>query len=94
MITALPDALGVVRPVTTSLPCVEALRLDSDKGTAVTLLNWSAKSIDSLEVTVRNVKPGAKVRSARGVQLTAVPAGQGIKVTLSMPKVIDVLLIE
>jgi len=94
MIAALPDAVGVARPVTTSLPCVEALRLDSDKGTAVTLLNWSARPIDSLEVVVKNVKPGATVRSARGVQLTAVPDGQGIKVILPMPKVIDVLLIE
>jgi len=96
LITAFPDALGVAKPVTTSHPYVEALRLDSDKGVAITLLNWSTKPIDSLEVTINGNLAGATVRSARGVQLTAVPAadGKSIKVTVPMPEVVDVLLVE
>jgi hypothetical protein len=94
LIAALPDAAGIARPVTTSLPHVEALRLDSEQGTAVTLLNWSTQPLDSLEVTVKNVKPGAAIRSARGVEITTEPDGNDIKMTLPMPEVVDVLMIE
>jgi|GEM_PF-1529662 len=94
LITAMADEAGVARPVTTNQPNIEAIRLDSEKGTAVTLLNWSARPIDGLEVIVKNVKPGAAVRSARGVPLTTEVIGQDVKVTLAMPEVVDVLLIE
>jgi len=94
LIAALPDTAGVIRPVTANLPYVEALRLDSEKGSAVTLLNWSTRPVESLEVTVKNVKPGAKVRSARGIEITTEVDGGNVKVTLPMPEVVDVLLIE
>ncbi|MHB0935734.1 MAG: beta-galactosidase trimerization domain-containing protein [Armatimonadota bacterium] len=96
LITALPESLGIAKPVTTSQPYVEALRLDSDKGIAVTLLNWSTKPLDSLEVTISGDLAGTTVRSARGTQLTAAPAADGktIQVTVPMPEVVDVLLVE
>lgn len=95
-ITWLPESLGVARPAITSLPYVEALRLDSPRGSAVTLLNWSGKPVEALTVTLPGVKAGATIRSARGVAVvTAPPANdESITVTLPLPEVCDVLLVE
>jgi len=94
LITALADELGVKKPATTSLPYVEALVLRHDRGTAVTLLNWSAKPVKGLEVFVADVPEGAAVRSARLGKVDATRRDGGVAVTLSMPKVADVLLVE
>jgi len=95
LITALPERLGVPRPARTSLRFVEAAVLQSERGVAVTLLNWSAKPIEELVVTLSGMPEGlGAVRSARLGQLAFERHGDELTVKLPMPKVVDVLLVE
>jgi hypothetical protein len=55
----------VVREVECSNPNVEALVMDSDRGTLVTLVNWDNAPIKDLKVTV---KLAAKPKGVRSVQ--------------------------
>ncbi len=59
------DARDVVREVECSNPNVEALVMDSDRGTLVTLVNWDNAPIKDLKVTV---KLAAKPKGVRSVQ--------------------------
>lgn len=81
------------RPVTVSQELVEAARLQSEKGIAVVLLNWSASPINDLAVTIPKVGKFRKVTTAQGVALKSTFAGDTLKVTLPL-KDVDVLMIE
>ena len=94
LITALPMSAKVNRPATTSLPFVEAAVLQSQRGTCVTLLNWSSKPVKELTVSINDV-PGLKsVRSARLGKLSYRRQAGRITLKLPMPQVVDVLLLE
>ena len=94
LITAQPDELDLPKPATTSLPFVEAAVQRSEKGVAVTLLNWSGKPVKELTVTVPDVAAFNVVRSARQGKLEHRKQNGTVTVTLSMPRVIDVVMIE
>jgi len=94
LITALPESLGIHKPAKTSLPFVEAAVLQSPTGMAVTLLNWSAEPVEELQVIMSDVPRLKSLRSARLGPLEHVYEGNRLSVTLPMPRVIDVLLVE
>jgi hypothetical protein len=81
------------QPVRLSQEVVEACRLQSDKGIAVVLLNWTDEPIEHLEVTVPDVGCFHNVSSAMGVPLASTPSAQSIQVRMPL-KDVDVLLIE
>ncbi|MAE76440.1 MAG: hypothetical protein CMJ85_06205, partial [Planctomycetes bacterium] len=95
LVAAPARALNVRRPARSSLRHVETAVLESEAGMAVTLLNWSGKPVKELEVTLRGI--GGKVKRLSSARLGALPHethGDHVVVTLSMPEVIDVMLIE
>jgi hypothetical protein len=94
LITALPTALNIKKPATTSVPFVEGAVLQSPKGIAVTLLNWSGKPAGSVTVTINDVPRLKSVRSARLGTLKYKKQGNSITLQLSMPQVTDVILVE
>lgn len=53
---------GTPRPVITSVPGVEACRLDAGSAMAIVLLNWTGRPIRSLDITVSETEV-ASVRS-------------------------------
>ena len=59
------DAAGIDREVTVSEPHVEGLLLDNDKGTCLTLVNWTNAPKKKIEV---QVKSGFKPAIVRSVQ--------------------------
>lgn len=81
------------RPVTLSQDGIEACRLQSDKGIAIVLLNWTDKPILQLTVTIPRVGKFVKVSSVEGVALKSQIEGDSIKVTLPI-KNVDVLMLE
>ena len=74
---------GVAPPVSVNKPLVEAPLLLSPKGAAVTLLNWTGKPIDSLEVRIRIPFQVKTVESVRFGQLDFHRHGNSI--TLNTP---------
>jgi hypothetical protein len=93
----LADAPAVLantpRPVTVSQPVVEADRLQSDKGIAITLLNWSGQPISSLTVTIPNAGNFTIVCTAQGVPVQTQVNGTTLQVTLPLDHV-DVLMLQ
>jgi hypothetical protein len=91
IVTAAARAAKIQRPVELSQEVVEAARLDSAGGVAVTLLNWTDTPIQSLTVTVHNV---GKVTSAKaadsGASLAFTQHGSDVSVTMPLATV-DVL---
>jgi hypothetical protein len=81
------------RSVTVSKEGVEAVRLQSEKGIAVTLLNWTGEPITDLSVTLPNTGKFRKVTAASGAAVQSTPGAGTIKVTLSL-KDVDVLMVE
>ena len=94
LIAAPANESGVRRPAVTSLPFVEATVLRSDKGVAVTLLNWSGEPLDSVEVEVSDVGAFEVVTSARHGAVDYRKEDGRITAALPMPRVIDVLMVE
>lgn len=95
LITAPAEQLRIDRPAITSLAYVESAVLTSDGGMAVTLMNWSAKPIEDLQVTIDNVATRCKrVRSARLGEIDHRVQDGEIIVNLPMPGVVDVLLLD
>ena len=80
--------------VQVSVPGIEPALLESDRGIAVTLLNWSGEPRDRIEVTVTQVPFSPRgVRTARGQPITFTHAAQTLRATLPLGTV-DVLLID
>jgi hypothetical protein len=70
------------------------LRLDSDRGTAIVLLNWTGAPLTSVTVTVPNAPIAARMASIeRGALQPATDAAGRLTVTLPLATV-DVLMIE
>lgn len=85
---------GAPRSIEVGVPGVEALRLESDAGIAVVLLNWTGAPIDTLGVTVKN--PGRFSRASsieRGALVAAPGADAALSVTLPL-ETVDVLMLE
>jgi hypothetical protein len=84
---------GTPRNVWVSVQGVEARRLDSPRGIAVVLLNWTGEALKQakLHVTVRTAP--TTVTSARGVKLKHQVSGSDLEVDLPLADV-DVVLIE
>lgn len=81
------------KPVQVSTPGVEACLLQSDKGIAVVLLNWTDEPIRNLTVTLPNVGEFREVSSVEGGVLKGVITGTSMKVSLPL-KHVDVLMVE
>ena len=81
------------RSVAVSKEGVEAVRLQSDKGIAITLLNWTGEPVTDLSVTLTNPGKFRKVMAASGTKVQSTPANGTIKVTMSL-KDVDVLMVE
>ncbi len=85
---------GVTLPVEAGKPLVETPMLLSDKGAAVTLLNWSGEKIDSLEVAVRvPFKVGSVESVKRGKLDFSVKRGDRAAMTLPLDTA-DILLLR
>lgn len=82
------------RPVVTSVPGVEACRLDAaPDAVTVVLLNWTGKRVAALDVTVTGVVSALTVRSTGQGPLAATPGPDGLTVRLPLEDV-DVLVLE
>ena len=81
------------RSVTLDREEVEAVRLQSDKGIAITLLNWTGEPISQLSVTLPNIGKFRKVSSAAGAKVQSTLVGGALKITLPLMDV-DVLMVE
>lgn len=84
---------GTPRAVLLSEEVVEGCRLNSEKGVAVVLLNWTDEPIHNLTVTVPGTGQFGKVTSLKHGSLEPVRDGDGLRVKLPVRDV-DVLLIE
>ncbi len=95
LITNLARDAGIRAPVKTNPPFVEAVLLKSDRGRAVTLLNWNGKPVSLVQVILADAPDARSVRSARLGDLKFRRGRDGsISVQLPMPRVADVLLVE
>jgi hypothetical protein len=72
---------------------VEGALLESEKGVAVTLLNWSGQPQRKITVTIRNAGKVAKIESVEQGVLRSWPVPGGIEVELPL-KDVDVLLLS
>jgi hypothetical protein len=91
IVTATARAANMQKPVELSQEVVEAARLDSAGGVAVTLLNWTDTPINSLTVTVHNVGTVTSVQAAdSGASLAFTQSGSDVTVTIPLATV-DVL---
>jgi len=81
------------KPVTVSQEVVEADLLHSDKGIAITVLNWTDQPISNLKVTVPNVGAFTTVCTANGVPVQTQLVGDTMQITLPLDQV-DVLLLQ
>ena len=63
---------------------IEAPRLDSAAGTAVTLLNWSDEPLNHVEVTIRNPGSVTSVSSAERGPLHFTRIGNDVRVTVEL----------
>jgi hypothetical protein len=81
------------QPVNCSEPLVESTCIDSPGKLAVPLMNYTGKPIERLIVSIRDVKPGAKVKSVERGELKATFADGAMIVELPI-NVADMLLID
>jgi hypothetical protein len=89
-----PAALAKVpRPVVLDRPVVEACRLQSDRGIAVVLLNWTDDPIERLTVAIPAPGPFRKVTSIQQGELPGTVEGGALRMRLPLRDA-DVLLIE
>ncbi len=95
LITNLATDAGIRAAVRTDPSSVEAVLMHSDKGRAVTLLNWGGKPLKQVQVTLADARDARSVRSARLGTLKFRRGDDGsISLQLPMPRVADVLLVE
>ncbi|MBV9468412.1 MAG: beta-galactosidase trimerization domain-containing protein [Abitibacteriaceae bacterium] len=93
VITAVPRVTRVGRPVDVDTDLVEASRLDSTAGIAVTLLNWTNQPQGQIAVTVHNVGTVTSVGSAEQGTVPFTQNGTDLRVSLPLRDV-DVLMIR
>jgi hypothetical protein len=91
--TGAPRVTRVPKPVDVNVPVVEAARLDSSQGSAITLLNWTDQPLDAVTITVRNAGAVRSVGSAETGSLNFTREGESIRVTLPLRDV-DVLMLR
>lgn len=84
---------GAPRPVVLDHEVVEACRLQSDKGIAIVLLNWTDEPIERLTVNIPNVGAFDRVSSIERGALPATGRNGGLTVTLPLGNT-DVLFVE
>jgi len=84
-----------------SQPLVEGVLLESDKGTAVTLLNWSGKPLTSLTVILPDAPAVLAAARDGKLKLSSVRQGalkytiRGSNIVITLPlKTVDVLMFE
>ncbi len=89
-----PAALAQApRPVLLDRPVVEACRLQSAKGIAIVLLNWTDEPIERLTVAIPTPGPFRKITSIQRGELPSSVEGGSLRVSLPLEDT-DVLLIE
>lgn len=93
VVTGAPRVFNVGRPVEVNVDAVEATRLDSAAGVAVTLLNWTGQPQGQVAVTVHNAGQVASVGSAMQGTVPFRQNGNDLQVTLPLSDV-DVLMIR
>ncbi len=81
------------RPAWASVQGVEVCRLQSEKGVALVLLNWTDRPLDKVTITVPRVPGIRKVTSVERSPITGAAEGDTVKLTLPL-KSVDVLLLE
>jgi hypothetical protein len=92
-IAAAPRLTRLPRPVEVNIPGLEASRLDSAQGVAVTLLNWTDTPQENVQVVVRNAGAVRSVGSAESGTLQFTREGNNIRVTMPLRDV-DVLMVR
>lgn len=92
-IIAPAEAAGAGQRAWTNVAVVEAARLDSNAGTAVTVLNWTGRPVSQLAVTVKDAGTVRNVRLAGGGRVTFIRQGADLRATFALQHV-DVLLLE
>jgi hypothetical protein len=83
----------VTLPVTVDVPLVETPLLLSEKGAAVTVLNWTGDPVESLECAARVPFKAARVTSVTKGKLTFAQEKDAVKFALPLGAV-DVVIIE
>jgi hypothetical protein len=86
------ELAGVKAPVVVDRALVEAPLLLSEKGAAVTLLNWTGEPLKRVEVTLRVPFAVRAVRSVKQGPLTFRKSPEGVTVTLPLGAADIVLL--
>lgn len=93
LITAPARMHGAPKWVHVNRAGVEACLLESPKGIAITLLNWTGEPLGDIEVSIPGVASVGQARSIQSGPLTASQSPDGLKLTLPLATV-DVLLLE
>jgi len=87
------ELAGIRPPVTIDRPMIEAPLLLSDKGAAVTLLNWSGEPLERVKVSVRLPFAALGVESVKQGKLAFERTTDGIAVSLPLGAA-DILMIR
>ena len=93
IVIAAPRVTRIIKPIELNTEVVEASRLDSAAGIAVTLLNWTNQPIGQLAVTIRDAGQVASVASVERGVLPFTRQGDSVRLTLPLRDV-DVLMIR
>ncbi|MBM4040938.1 MAG: hypothetical protein FJ290_20760 [Planctomycetes bacterium] len=87
------ELAGVRLPVTIDRPMIEAPLLLSDKGAAVTLLNWTGEAVERLTLTVRVPFAVRSVESVKQGKLAVERAADGVVLSLPLGAA-DILMLR
>jgi len=93
MITEPVYTAGAVPPVTVSQPLIEAPMLLSEKGVAVTVLNWTGEAQKQVYLTVRIPFTARTVESVKQGKLAFTQTEKGLRCSLPLDAV-DVVVIK
>lgn len=92
-ITAAAHFANAKKPVEVSQDVIEARLLESEKGIAITLLNWIGEPLKEIKVTIPNAGKFSKVESLEAGVLPSQSTPQGLVVKLPL-KTVDVLMLS
>jgi hypothetical protein len=93
MIVAPTRTAGVVPPVRTTTPFIETPLLLSEKGAAITLLNWRGEPQERTTLTIRVPFAVREVTSVKQGKLAFTNSGQEITVSLPL-NAVDILMLR